>query len=56
MDSFAGVRVKIKAIRKEPCSITKDDAWWGVLIDEEDAMALHSHGVPYSRINIDENW
>jgi hypothetical protein len=60
VDTFAGIRVKIKATRKEFCSYTEEDAWYGVLIDEEDAEALHKAGVPYSRINVDEsvifNW
>jgi|TARA_R110002060_G_scaffold38317_1_gene49482 hypothetical protein len=60
IDTYAGVRVKIKATRKEICPFTKKDAWYGVLIDEEDAIALHKAGVPYSRINDDEaiifNW
>jgi len=55
IDTFAGVRVKIKATRKEVCSFTKEDIWWGVLIDEADAKALQKACVPYSRINIDES-
>jgi len=54
-DTFAGVRVKIKLTRKEIDPFTKKDVWWGVLIDEEDAKALHKASVPYSRINIDES-
>jgi hypothetical protein len=60
VDTFAGVRVKVKATRKEVCLSTKEDVWYGVLVDEEDAIALHKAGVPYSRINDDEsiifNW
>ena len=53
--SFAGVQVKLEVSRKEVCPFTKEDIWWGVLIDEKDAKALQSGGVPYSRINIDES-
>ena len=60
VDTFAGVRVKVKATKKEVCSFTKEDVWYGVLIDEVDAIALHKAGVPYSKINVDEstifNW
>lgn len=60
VDTFAGVRVKVKATKKEICSFTKEDVWYGVLIDEADAIALHKAGVPYSKINVDEstifNW
>jgi len=55
VDTFAGVRVKIKATRKEVCPFTKEDVWWGVLIDEEDAKALQKACVPYSKINVDES-
>ena len=55
MDTYAGVRVKIKATRKERCPFTGDDFRWGVLIDKKDADALQEKGVPYSRINIDES-
>ena len=54
-DTFAGVRVKIKITRKEIDSFTKQDIWYGCLIEEEDAQALHKAGVPYSRINVDES-
>ena len=54
-DTFADVRVKIKITRKEIDSFTKQDIWYGCLIDEEDAQALHKAGVPYSKINIDES-
>jgi hypothetical protein len=60
VDTYAGVRVKIRATRKEICPFTKKDVWYGVLVDEEDAIALHKAGVPYSRIDDDEsiifNW
>ena len=55
LDTFAGVKVKVKATRKERCQFTGEDFWWGVLIDEEDAKALQDKSVPYSRINIDES-
>ena len=55
VDTFAGVKVKVKATRKEKCPFTGDDFWWGVLIDEKDAKALQEKSVPYSRINIDES-
>ena len=55
VDSFAAVRVKIKATRKDIDPFTKKDVWWGVLIDEADAIALQNSGVPYSKINIDES-
>ena len=55
VDSFAGVRVKIRATRKEVCPFTKEDVWWGVLIDEEDTIALQRASVPYSKINVDES-
>jgi len=54
-DTFAGPRVKIKLTRKEIDSFTKQDIWYGTLIDEEDAKALHKASVPYSKINIDES-
>ena len=54
-DTFAGVRVKLKATRKEVCPFTNEDVWWGTLIDEKDAKALQDKGVPYSRINVDES-
>jgi hypothetical protein len=55
VDTFAGVKIKTRATRKEICPFTREDVWYGVLIDEEDANALQSAGVPYSRINIDES-
>ncbi len=55
IDCFANVQIKLKATRKEVCPFTKEDVWWGVLIDEEDAKALQDSGVPYSRINVDES-
>ena len=55
VDSFAAVRVKLKATRKEVNPFTKEDVWWGVLIDEVDAVALQNAGVPYSKINVDES-
>lgn len=49
------MKVKIKATRKEACSFSSGDTWWGVLIDEKDAIALQAASVPYSRINVDES-
>ena len=54
--TFAGVDVKIKVTRKEYNSWTKEDDWFGVLIDEEDARALQKASVPYSKINVDESY
>ena len=54
-DTFAAVRVKTKVTRKEINPWTKEDIWYGVLIDEKDAKALHEAGVPYSKINVDES-
>ena len=55
-DTHAAVRVKIKVTRKEINPWTKEDMWFGVLIDEKDAIALHEAGVPYSKINVDESF
>lgn len=54
--TFAGVEVKIKVTRKEFNPWTKEDNWFGVLIDEADAIALQKASVPYSRINVDESF
>jgi len=54
--TFAGVEVKIKVTRKEYNSWTKQDDWFGVLIDEDDALALQKASVPYSKINTDESF
>ena len=54
--TFAGVDVKIKVTRKELNPWTKEDDWFGVLIDEEDARALQKASVPYSKINVDESY
>ena len=42
-DSFANVRVKKRLTRRDEA----DFGWWGVLIDEEDALALKKMCVPY---------
>ena len=54
--TFAGVEVKIKVTRKEYNSWTKQDDWFGVLIDEADSIALQKASVPYSKINVDESY
>jgi len=54
--TFAGVDVKIKVTRKELNPWTKEDDWFGVLIDEADAIALQKASVPYSKINVDESY
>ena len=56
VDTFAGVRIKIKVSRKEKDCFTKKDVWYGVLIDEADAKALQKAGVPYTKINVDESF
>lgn len=56
VSTFAGVDVKIKTTRKEYCTRAKKDLWYGVLIDEADAVALQKASVPYSKINVDESF
>jgi len=48
VDSFAGVQVKKKITKVEK------DGWWGVLIDKKDAEALHTAGVPYIEVGVEE--
>ena len=56
VSTFAGIDVKIKATRKEYCGWSQRNVWYGVLIDEADAVALQKASVPYSKINVDESF